>query len=185
MTFFPENLTTLIKNSSSINGHHWLIIFLAGFWSAAPLQAQSFTNSPTGKSVDIYGGFATTTLGPGLITGISFRNGGHQFILRGVSTDLEPASETWEIAGLYGRVIAINSFHFSAATGVGVVGGKGYSQLFAVGQQENLETMIGFPIEGRITWKPVRHAGLGLYSFANINTVQPIGGLALSLHLSF
>ena len=98
---------------------------------------------------------------------------------------MEPASETWEIAGLYGRVIAVRDLHFSAGVGVGVVGGKGYSQFFAAGNREDIDTMIGFPVEGRITWKPVPHAGLGLHSFANVNTVQPFGGVALTLHLGF
>jgi|AntRauTorcE11898_2_1112593.scaffolds.fasta_scaffold13003_1 hypothetical protein len=185
MTFLSTIFITQIKKSALFNRQLWLLFFIAGLCFFAPLQAQTLTGSPSGKFVDVYGGGAITTLGPGMVTGITVRNGGHQFIIRGVSTDLKPDSETWEIAGLYGRVLAINSFEFSAGAGVGVIGGRGYSQLFAVGKQESFETMIGFPLDGRITWKPVTHAGISLYSFANINTVQPIGGLALTLHLGF
>lgn len=186
MIFLSHILTTHIKKNSQINVRYWLVtIFLAGLCSVAPLQAQSLTGSHAGKSVDVYGGAAITTLGQGMLAGITFRNGGHQFIFRGVSTDLEPAGETWEIAGLYGRVFAVESFEFSAGAGVGVIGGSGYSHLFAVGSEQRLETMIGFPLEGRITWRPARQAGIGLCSFTNINTVQPIGGLALTVHLGF
>lgn len=162
-------------------------IMLAVMFFVSPLNGQSLPDSPRGYAIGVYGGAGITTLGPGTTAGITVRNGGHQFIIRGVSTDTEPAGETWEIAGLYGIVITVGDgdFQLSAGTGVGVVGGRGYSQLFAAGSQENLETMIGFPLEGRITWKPVRQAGLGLHSFANMNTVQPIGGIALTLHLGF
>lgn len=185
MTFLKYIFTTKIRKFSSSAGQRWLLIVLAGLWFVSPLQGQPLADSPAGFSIGVFGGPAITTLGPGTMAGFSVRNGGHQFIIRGVSTDMEPTSETWEIAGLYGRVITVQSIQFSAGAGIGVVGGRGYSNLFATGSPENLETMIGLPLEGRITWKPVRQAGIGLHSFANINTVQPLGGLALTLHLGF
>lgn len=166
-------------------GLHYLVLLLAGLWLVCPAKGQSLADSPGGRSVSVYGGASITTLGPGISAGITARNGGHQFIFRGVSTDMEPTSETWEIAVLYGRVITIRAFNLSAGAGVGVVGGSGYTQFFASGKEENLETMIGFPLDGRIVWKPVRHAGIGLYGFANVNTVQPFGGAGLTLHLGF
>lgn len=185
MTFLSPYLFTQIKKHSPFIPRHSLLLFIAGLLLVAPLHAQTLSGSPTGKSIDAFGGGSITTLGPGMMAGISLRNGGHQITFRGVSTDLEPASETWEIAGLYGRVFVLHSFEFSAGAGVGVIGGRGYSHLFAVGEEEPFETMIGFPLDARITWKPVRHAGIGFYSFANINTVQPIGGLALLLQLTY
>ncbi len=165
-------------------GVHYVVIFIAGLLLAGPAEGQSLANSPDGHSISVYGGAGISTLGPGISAGITARNGGHQFIFRGVSTDMEPASETWEIAVLYGRVIMFRALHLSAGAGVGVVGGRGYTQFFASGKEENLDTMIGFPLDGRIVWKPVRQAGLGLNGFANVNTVQPFGGVALTLHLS-
>lgn len=185
MTFLQHIFTTKIRKFSSSAGRRWLLIVLAGLWIVSPVQGQPLADSPAGFSMGVFGGTAITTLGPGVTAGVTVRNGGHQFIIRGVSTDLEPANETWEIAGVYGRVIAVQSFQFSAGAGVGIVGGRGYSNLFATGSPKDLETMIGLPLEGRITWKPVRQAGIGLHSFANINTVQPLGGLAFTLHLGF
>lgn len=183
MAYLNNHLNRNSRKSTLSYGLMSMLIVIAGFCFVSPLQSQSLTDSPSGSALGINGGIGITTLGPGTMTGITFRNGGHQFLFRGISTDMEPASETWEIAGLYGRVISVRAFQLSAGAGVGVVGGKGYSQLFVSGSQENLETMIGFPLEGRITWTPIRHTGLGLHSFANVNTVQPFGGVALTLHL--
>lgn len=185
MTFLQHIFTKKIRKLSFSVCRCWLLFVLAGLWFVSPLQGQSLPNSPAEFSMGVFGGAAITSLGSGVTAGITVATGGHQFIIRGISTDMEPASETWEIAGLYGRVIAVQSFQFSAGAGVGVVGGSGYSNLFANGSPEDLETMIGLPLEGRITWKPVRQAGLGLQTFANINTVQPLGGIALILHLGF
>lgn len=185
MTFLQHNFSIRIRKFLSFAGVQGMLIMFAVMGFVCPLQGQSLTNSPAGFAIGVYGGPGITTLGPGATAGITVRNGGHQFIIQGVSTDMEPASETWEIAGLYGRVIAVRAFQLSAGAGVGIVGGRGYKHLFATGSRENLETMIGLPLEGRITWKPARLAGLGLHTFANVNTVQPIGGFALTLHLGF
>lgn len=189
MTLLQHIFITIISSVLSHTGRHGMLIILGvlGFGFFSPLQGQPLTATanPSGISADVFGGPAITTLGLGAMAGITVGNGGHQFIIRGVSTDMEPANETWEIAGLYGRVIGVDTFQLSAGVGVGIVGGRGYSQLFAAGSPESFETMIGFPIEGKVVWKPVRLAGIGLYSFANINTVQPLGGFALTLHLGF
>lgn len=185
MTFLQNNFTIAIRKFSSFAGFQCMLTMLAVLCFVSPLQGQSLSDSPSSIAIGVYGGPGITTLGPGTTAGITFRNGGHQFIIRGISTDIEPTNETWEMAALYGRVIAVGNVQFSAGAGVGVVGGRGYSQLFVTGTQEKLETMIGFPLEGRITWKPIRQAGFGLHSFANVNTVQPLGGLALTLHLGF
>ena len=183
MILLSHFYVTQLKLSSVSIIRLCLLVVAAGLLFSAPLRAQSLAGAPAGKSLSVYGGAAITTLGPGSMAGISFRSGGHQLIFRGVSTDFEPANETWEISGLYGRAFALKSFHFSTGAGVGIVGGKGYAQLLAGDKAESFETMIGFPLEAGITWKPVRQAGLGLSGFANINTTQPIGGFALTLHL--
>lgn len=177
------NIKPLISKFTSSTGFRCMIFILTCLFVTTPAVGQSLSHSPSEDAIGVYGGVGITTLGPGLTAGVTARTGGHQFIFRGVSTDIDPAGETWEIAGLYGRVIALSSLQFSAGAGVGVVGGRGYSGLFATSTLADLETMIGFPIEGRITWEPVRHAGIGLHSFANVNTVQPFGGVALTLHL--
>lgn len=184
MMFPPEKFSISKREFSSLTRFVCILFILSGLLVASPATGQSLSRAPSGNTTGVYGGAGITTLGPGLTAGISARRGGHQFLIRGISTDTDPAEETWEIAGLYGRVIAIRSFQLSAGAGVGVVGGTGYSRLFASGNREDFETMLGFPLEGRITWNPVRQAGLGLHSFANVNTVQPFGGVALTLHVS-
>lgn len=185
MTFLQHFSSAPVREFLFNTGSRGLLTILAGLILISPLQGQSLSDSPAGVSAGVFGGPAITTLGPGLMAGIHVRNRGHQFTIRGVSTDLKPSGETWEIAGLYGRVITFRAFQLSAGSGVGVVSGTGYSRLFASGTREDLETMIGLPLEGRVTWKPVSQAGLSFYGFANVNTAQPLGGIALILHLSF
>lgn len=184
MAALKNDFISYIIKITSVTRLLSVVVILAELFIASPLSGQSLPNSSNGFSIGMYGGTGFTTLGPGITAGITASNGGHQFILRGVSTDMKPATETWEIAGLYGRVITVRNFQMSAGAGVGIVGGRGYTQFIAAGRQEDLDTMIGFPLDGRIIWTPVRHAGLGLHSFANINTVQPFAGVALTLHLS-
>lgn len=131
----------------------------------------------------IYGGPNLSTLGPGLTTGFSARNGNHLFSLRTISSDPLTYLDTWEAAVLYGRTMAVHDFLFTAGTGVAVVGGRRYPRLIATGAGEELEPMIGFPLEGQLIWNPFKYAGLGIYGFANVNTGQPFGGITLNIRI--
>jgi hypothetical protein len=43
--------------------------------------------------------------------------------------------------------------------------------------------MIGFPLEGTITWSAARVLALGVRGFANVNTGQPFGGLGMTVQV--
>ncbi|MFH5884220.1 hypothetical protein ACG2F4_07910 [Halalkalibaculum sp. DA3122] len=126
-------------------------------------------------------GQAITTLGAGIHGGITFDHQHHLFSLRTTSTDPAFGGETWDIAFLYGRGTRIRSFYVSAGLGASVIGGTRYPRLFGGGRGEQMQTMIGFPLEGQISWQPLRYLAVDLYSFANVNTEQPFGGVGLSL----
>lgn len=123
-----------------------------------------------------------STIGPGygIKTSVDFNR--HQFHLRAIETNSREYNEnTWEISFLYGRCKQIGNWHISGASGVAVIGGYRYSDLWGQNGAEPMDTMIGFPLEGQIYWSPVSFVGLGVYAYANVNTSQPIGGIGLSL----
>lgn len=155
-------------------------------------MAGGLTTSAAGQSAEehaggvhywLYAGPSLTTLGAGVSGGVSVEADRHVFSLRATSTDPSFGEETWDVGVLYGRVLPVRSFLFSASTGVAVVSGTSYGSLFGGGAGENLETMIGFPLEGAITWQPTRVFGLGVRGFANVNTGQPFGGVGVTLRV--
>jgi hypothetical protein len=124
-----------------------------------------------------------TTLGPGASAGVSVEADRHVFSVRATSTDPSFGQETWDVGFLYGRALPVGSFMFSASTGVAVVSGTRYGSLFGAGAGRDMETMIGFPLEGAIAWVPTRTIGIGLRGVANVNTGQPFGGLGVTLRV--
>lgn len=154
--------------------------------SHSPLLAQPVEKEIlTGLRYWIYGGPSLTTLGAGVNTGVTVDNNRHLFSLRGTSTYPLFEEETWEVAFLYGRAVMQKNFYLSAGAGVSVVGGTKYPRLFSTDRAEEFEPMIGFPLEARVYWTPVNIAGVGIHTFANINTGQPLGGIALILRLGY
>lgn len=131
----------------------------------------------------IQAGNSVTTLGPGINGGITFDFNNHVLSLRTVSTDMNYGTETWDVALLYGRSMTYQSLYFSAGVGASVIGGKSYSRLFGSENSTKIETTMGFPLEGRVSWEPTGFVALGVYSFANVNTEQPFGGIGLSIRL--
>ncbi|MDZ7694850.1 MAG: hypothetical protein U5K69_27655 [Balneolaceae bacterium] len=119
----------------------------------------------------------------GVFGGITLDHQRHLFSLRTTSTDPVFGEETWDVAFLYGRGTYIRSFYLSAGIGTSVIGGTRYSQLFGGDRGEQMQMMIGFPLEGQISWQPLRFLAVDLYSFANINTEQPFGGVGLGLRI--
>lgn len=116
--------------------------------------------------------------------GIIFDYDHHVFSLRTASTSLQLGTETWDVALLYGRSMEYKTFYLSAAVGASVIGGKSYSRLFKRQDETTMETnTLGFPLEGQVSWEPVNFVALGVYSFVNVNTEQPFGGIGLSIRL--
>jgi len=160
-----------------------IALLLAAGFLAAPIAAQPA--SPSDKSVHYgaYAGPSLTTLGLGMSGGVSVEVDRHVFSLRAISTDPSFGQETWDVGILYGRALLVRSFALSASSGVAVVSGTRYGSLFGRGPGRDLETMIGFPLEAAITWRPTRVLGLSIRGVANVNTGQPLGGLGVTLHV--
>ena len=131
----------------------------------------------------VRGGPTMTTLGPGVSGGIALEFDRHVLSLRTVSTDPNWGGETWDVAFLYGRATSSEHFFLSAGVGASIIGGQRYSHLFGGGEGEELDPMIGFPLEGQVMWTPTRLVSLGMYAFANVNTGHPFGGLGFELRL--
>lgn len=158
-----------------------LFLFVSFFSFEA--KAQQPTQPDKDHRYWIHGGPALTTLGVGYHGGITFDYNRHVFSARGLSSDTAPANEFWDIALLYGRSMNFESIYLSAAVGTSVIGGKGYSDLFGAGTPQNIETTLGFPLEGQVAWEPTRFLSLAVYTFMNVNTEQPLAGAALSVRI--
>lgn len=124
-----------------------------------------------------------STLGAGSAAGISLEYERHVFSLRTVSTASEPFSDTWDVALTYGRSSNIGIFQLIGAVGVSTIRGEQYSGLFGSDSEGQMEPMIGFPIEGHLSWPATKYTAIGLYAFGNVNTNQPIMGLGLSMRV--
>lgn len=129
----------------------------------------------------VQGGPSLTTLGTGLQAGLMVDYNDHLFSISTTSTDLDFGTETWDTALIYGRSMRYQSLYLSAGTGVAVVGGDGYSDLFGRGTKNSIETSIGFPLRGAISWQPMPFFAFGINSFLNVNTEQPFGGIGISV----
>ena len=153
----------------------WLTLALAVF---LPLRVQAQPSDADSRPVHFWlqGGPSITTLGAGLQAGVGVAFDHHVFSLRGTSTDRAVGTETWDVAFLYGRELFVRSLHLSAGAGVAVVGGQRYRKLFGEAHGRPLDPMIGFPLEGHVSWMPTNVLAVGLHGFANVNTGQPFGG---------
>lgn len=158
-----------------------LAIMIASLAITDSFGQQTGTNGNT--SYWVHGGTSVSNLGVGIHGGISVDKNQHVFSFRTVSTDLYYGAETWDVALLYGRSTTFSTWYFSAGVGVAVTGGNKYSRLFGGGNTAPMETTLGFPLEGNISWQPTRFVALGLYGFANVNTEHPLGGMGLLFRL--
>lgn len=151
----------------------------------AVMAAAQPVSGPDGGGMHyrVFAGPSLTTLGLGASACVLVEVDRHVFSLRATSTDPSFGQETWDIGALYGRALFVRSFALSASTGVAVVSGTRYGSLFGHGPGRDLETMIGFPLETAITWRPARVLGFSVRGFANVNTGQPFGGLSVTLHV--
>lgn len=158
-----------------------LVVVIAGF-GVTPATAQ--TDAQSSRVLYwLYAGPSLTTLGVGASGGVSIEADRHVFSLRATTTDPTFGHETWDVGLLYGRALFVQSFTFSASTGIAIVSGTRYGSLFGRGPGRDLETMIGFPLEGVITWTPTPVFGVGVRGVANVNTGQPFGGLGVTLQV--
>ena len=108
----------------------------------------------------------------------------HQFMVRAIRADSREFDDhLWEIGLLYSRRKLMGNWLLSGGTGVAVVGGSRFSNVWGTTGAEPMDTMIGFPLEGELAWSPLSMLAVGLYAYADVNTGQPIGGFGLSLRV--
>lgn len=131
----------------------------------------------------VHGGTSINNLGVGIQGGLAVDYNQHVFSLRTVSTDMPYGAQTWDVALLYGRSTTFRSWYLSAGVGAAVTGGTKYPGLFGSGEGTPMETMMGFPLEANLFWQPTNFVGLGIYSFANVNTEHPFGGMGLTIRV--
>lgn len=156
-----------------------LLLVIAGLLSVATAVGQPADDAVSDVRYWVHAGPDLTTLGVGVGGGLAVEFERHVLSLRATSTDPSPGEETWDVALLYGRAMVVQSFVFSGGTGVSVVGGTRYENLFGRGPGNPLETMIGFPLEGQVAWTPTSIVSIGVRGFANVNTGQPFGGMGV------
>jgi hypothetical protein len=135
----------------------------------------------TGSGFWIQGGIG---LGSPLIGGVvaaSYRRERHVFSARAAATaaDIEgDGDEVWDAGVLYGRALGSGRGRLSGAVGLGGVGYEagGYGpRRTGIG--------VGIPMEMQASWWPIPVAGIGLYTYANLNGLRPMAGVALTLQL--
>ncbi|MBP3191704.1 hypothetical protein [Natronogracilivirga saccharolytica] len=127
--------------------------------------------------------YGITTQGPGSATGISYEFNRHILSARIASTDPLWGDDVWDIAVMYGRAAMIGPFYANTGVGASIVGGNQYPRLIGGDPEGKMDRILGFPLEGNVSWLVTDYTALGLYSFINVNTNQPFGGLALSLQI--
>lgn len=169
----------LIQQLQSI----FIILVFAVFWAGSSAITYAQENPPTSKTPSIWMQVSPsiTTLGLGFNAGIKAQIRNHYFALTTNSTELSYWNETWDISIIYGRHAQIHPFKFYIGTGVSVLGGTSYTSLFETSKHESFGPVIGFPLEGSVFWHPIPVAGLGLTTFANVNTEQPFAGIGITL----
>ncbi|MEL7833681.1 hypothetical protein [Fodinibius sp. Rm-B-1B1-1] len=155
-------------------------IFMTGVSNS---YSQSVQKGDSDVNYWVEGGPSLTTLGTGLQAGLMADYNNHLFSISTTSTDFDFGAETWDIALIYGRSMSYRAFYLSAGTGVAVIGGSGYSDLLGKGTKKSVDTSIGFPLRGQLSWQPISFMALGIYGFANVNTEQPFGGIGFSLRV--
>lgn len=84
---------------------------------------------------------------------------------------------------LYGRAFTSSAFLASLGGGLGFVDGSISNGLFSEEEPEEIEMIIGLPLEAQLFWRPLRFLGLGLYGFANINSEESFYGCTLALQI--
>jgi hypothetical protein len=88
-----------------------------------------------------------------------------------------------DYALLYGRASepAGERYHASAGLGLALVDGCRGGSVFS--DCRSIQTVVGFPIELQLFWRPGSLVGLGLYGFANLNRDRSFAGVTLGLQL--
>jgi hypothetical protein len=135
-------------------------------------------------------GFDTYWIGGGLGAGsrdfaghfnVAYQTGANLFSFRTAGTAglFSRGFSDWAL--LYGRATrAPGRYQASVALGVAVADG---CEGGGLGRCPNEPSVIGFPLETQLFWRPSKGFGVGLYGFADINQLQSFAGVTLGIQL--
>jgi hypothetical protein len=135
-------------------------------------------------------GFDTFWIGGGIGAGshdfagqlnVSYQTGVNLFSFRTAGTAGIFSDGFSDVALLYGRATRAPSRTLaSLSLGLAVVDGCRGEGL---GGCLDRPSVIGFPVETQVSWRPAKFLGIGLYGFANINHWQSFAGVTLAIQL--
>ncbi len=158
-----------------------------GIYNPQSISGQSNTDTTIqteGNRYWVNTGLGVGTNGMALIAGTHYQFGPNLLSFRGCVTTEVLGDEFWDIGLLYGWASSEYDYHISFSSGIAVMGGsRSEGGLFSDTPREVISAQFGVPLEGQLFWRPSGNFGLGLYGFANLNTEQSFGGLALSVQL--
>ncbi len=120
------------------------------------------------------GGFAATA-------GADYGVGNHLVSLRVAATAELFGDDFHDVAILYGRSSRWSRGMLALSTGVALVQGTRCDGVF--GGCRETPARFGVPLAARLGLYPLRFLGVGVYGFANINSEQPFGGVALTVEV--
>jgi hypothetical protein len=151
--------------------------------SPVPSAAQSrIPGRPSGVwlTVGLGAGWVHETAFAGAAS-LSYRSGASVLVWRATAVAELFGDSMWDTGLLYGRATRTRVSEAWAAVGVGLADGTRSSSLF--GQEHQLSSVVGIPLEAHVTWTPASWFGLGLYGFADVNHAQSFAGVALGVEL--
>jgi hypothetical protein len=112
---------------------------------------------------------------------LSYQTGANLFSFRTAGTAGIFSDGFGDLALLYGRATrAPARYQASAALGIAVADG---CEGGGLGGCRNKPSVIGFPVETQVSWRPSRFLGVGLYGFADINHLRSFAGVTLGIQL--
>ena len=158
-----------------------LLTLFLGTATAVTAQELEQEHTQTRYWVHYTQGFST--MGAGSAVGLSVDYSRHVFSIRTSATDRIPGNGTWDVGMMYGRSVFLGSMYVSGGVGFSVIAGEQYSGLIGGNADGTMEPMLAFPVEGHLSFPLTRFAAIGVYSFLNINTNQPFGGVGAAIRI--
>ena len=92
-----------------------------------------------------------------------------------------PPELAWDLGLLYGSLIKTKYSMGSCAVGLSIV--RGNEPFISWERETKYFTTIGIPVEIQLFFTPVSFAGIGLYSFANLNLKKTFIGILFCLQI--
>jgi len=130
-------------------------------------------------------GYAWVTAGLGLgtegfagVLGFDILNRQHLVSFRGLGLSEVFGDNFWDLGVLFGRARRSSRSLLAASAGLAIMGGETCISGCAV-----LHKRVSFPLGVRAAWHPASFLGLGIYGFANFNSVQSFAGGVVTIEI--